>query len=368
VQYALAELWRSWGIEPVKIAGRGVGMLAAGAVARVFDVSDGLALAVARARWLDGGTSADTGAIEQRLRDTGFSSPRIPIMAGIGGEALPETVATPAFWLVATTGRCEDVPVWRPEPPWEYCIAIGAAASGDGVDPDMSVQGLIPGLDSRRDEWEPLLESLIRLYVAGVPIDWTGFDGGYSRRRAPLPTCPFLRTRYWFDASAPKVEGPQANSERLFAPLRERALKHGRHPAIEPAGVLSEAVHHHGNPERRGHRRGCSRPHSELPQGSGIDQSRESRVRCRRRLLPPQPGDSAACARPEGLSREAAGSVRVPRGPGREREASFLRDGHLERIPKPGARKGLAVARGDRCRRAGGRGRRASVPLRSGAV
>ncbi|MGW4517752.1 type I polyketide synthase, partial [Streptomyces sp. NPDC004393] len=50
VEYALARLWRSWGIEPVAVLGHSVGEYTAACVAGVFSLADGLRLVAERAR------------------------------------------------------------------------------------------------------------------------------------------------------------------------------------------------------------------------------------------------------------------------------------------------------------------------------
>lgn len=50
IEYALAELWRSWGIEPVAVLGHSVGEYVAACVAGVFSFEDGLRLIAERAR------------------------------------------------------------------------------------------------------------------------------------------------------------------------------------------------------------------------------------------------------------------------------------------------------------------------------
>ena len=50
VEYALAELWRSWGIEPAAAMGHSVGEYVAACIAEVFSLEDGLKLISSRAR------------------------------------------------------------------------------------------------------------------------------------------------------------------------------------------------------------------------------------------------------------------------------------------------------------------------------
>ncbi len=48
-----------------------------------------------------------------------------------------------------------------------------------------------------------LLQTLGRLWLAGVEVDWSGFYTHEQRYRLPLPTYPFERQRYWIDAKSP---------------------------------------------------------------------------------------------------------------------------------------------------------------------
>lgn len=54
VEYALLQLWRSWGVEPAAVLGHSVGEYAAACAAGVFDLADGLRLVAARGRLMDG--------------------------------------------------------------------------------------------------------------------------------------------------------------------------------------------------------------------------------------------------------------------------------------------------------------------------
>ena len=73
-------------------------------------------------------------------------------------------------------------------------VGMGRADDGEGSGVWLASQ------KAGREAWPQLLESLGRLYEAGVAIDWAGFDRPYARRRVVLPTYPFQRQRYDFGA------------------------------------------------------------------------------------------------------------------------------------------------------------------------
>ena len=81
LEYGLAELWRSWGIEPSVVLGHSLGEYVAAVIAGIFSVEDGLRLVCARARLMD--TLTQPGA----MRSIGATAERVQQeIAGLESE------------------------------------------------------------------------------------------------------------------------------------------------------------------------------------------------------------------------------------------------------------------------------------------
>lgn len=100
IEYALAKLWQSWGIEPQALTGHSVGEFVAACLAGVFGLEDALALVAARGRLmqqLPSGAMVSISLTEQALQ---------PYLTG---EVWLAAVNTPALCVVSGMGEAIEV-------------------------------------------------------------------------------------------------------------------------------------------------------------------------------------------------------------------------------------------------------------------
>ncbi|MGE3806182.1 MAG: SDR family NAD(P)-dependent oxidoreductase, partial [Gemmataceae bacterium] len=184
LQYALAILWQSWGVHADILLGYGVGEYVAAAIAGVYSLEDGLRLAV---------THHDCAEFEQSARAIDYGRPQRRLLSP-RRERVFEANETPDadYWLErhhGAQGSTEGTALLAAQG-YQAILAMGTAPAGTEV---------IASLDEDQNVWDVLLNGVAKLYVAGLPIDWAGFDRDYPRRKVSLPTYPFERQRFWVE-------------------------------------------------------------------------------------------------------------------------------------------------------------------------
>ncbi len=294
LEYALAQLWLSWGVQPAAVLGHSVGEYVAACVAGVFSLEDGLRLIAKRGQLMQSlpasgmmaAVMADAETVAQVIASWGdevaiatLNGPHNTVIAGLREDVEPrleefahrqiavtplavshafhssqmepilnvfEHVAhqiafqTPRIPLVTNLtgtylapGETLDATYWRRHARQPVRFAEGMVALHEqgythfleiGPHPVLSRLGpqclpaardgcWLPSLRRQRDDWAVLGQSLQKLYLDGVLINWQGFDQPYPRHKLALPTYPFQRQRYWVDlpiASQPIAAQPVA--------------------------------------------------------------------------------------------------------------------------------------------------------------
>ncbi len=302
LEYALAELWRSWGIVPTAVMGHSVGEYVAACVAGVFSLADGLRLIAERGRLMqaldeagemmvvaaderqvaevirphtaDVSIAAINGptnvvlsgrcqtlqtlralferddirtkrlnvshafhsplmapmcpAFERVASEITYSRPQIDLISNLTGDFVGEEIATPEYWVrhVRQPVRFADGMERLRQEGVDILLEIGPKPTLLGMTetPD---QLALPSLREGQSDWAQMLQSLSRLYLHGAPVDWFGFDRGYSRRRVGLPTYPFQRQSYWIKVASDrkKAEFPFPETESPLINIKEDGIE-----------------------------------------------------------------------------------------------------------------------------------------------
>lgn len=214
MEYALAQLWRSWGIEPAVVMGQGVGEYVAACIAGIFSLEDGLKLVIQqskimRALPLKDDTESLLNTFAQVAATIEYSSPRIRIISSLTGKLVEgKDIAQAKYWLchIQDTVKLSDSIQMLQELGYELFVEINLHPRLSGIEQKCLQEATmvwLPSLRQGQSDWFSMLYSLRELYIRGVDVDWRGFDQDYQRRRRPLPTYPFQRQRYWLDLVSP---------------------------------------------------------------------------------------------------------------------------------------------------------------------
>lgn len=212
IEYALAKLWMSWGINPVAAIGHSIGEYVAACIAGVFSLEDALALVTARGQLMQQlpfHTSHALEPFQARVKQVKLNPPQIPYISNITGTWITAEEATnPAYWTahIQQTVRFAVGLQELLKQSDRILLEVGPGRTLSELakqHPDKQPQQMV--LTTLRDPQEQqsdvkfLLNTLGQLWLAGVQIDWSRFYADEKRDRLPLPTYPFERQRYWIE-------------------------------------------------------------------------------------------------------------------------------------------------------------------------
>jgi acyl transferase domain-containing protein/aryl carrier-like protein len=205
LEYALAAMWRSWGVEPVAVLGHDVGEYVAACVAGVFSLADGLQLITEHGRLVP---TLLPGGIQ-------YSEPLVDMVSNVTGKmASPGLMTSPEYWRrhIRNPVRFADSIRALREKGRSVFLEIGPHPFlGDTARMTEPQPEVVWAASLKRDvgNWESLLDSASTLYVHGVELDWTGLHAGGRGKRIALPTYPFQRAQYWLERrNAPMPQRP----------------------------------------------------------------------------------------------------------------------------------------------------------------
>jgi acyl transferase domain-containing protein len=263
LEYALYQLWRSWGIQPDAVLGDNIGEYIAACVAGVFSLEDGLKLTIAHARFMEAlpvnsaiaftestqipqpiAISTDKGSrslsfsqpvetvykplapqaesiaqtfnsslVESLLTDfetiahqINYQLPCISLIANRKGKVADGQIATPEYWLsqLGEPVQFETSVKTLQRLKYELFVEISPGSTLQEKAQQRSLKADVVWLSSlslKDSERQTLLTSLAHLYTSGVKVDWSALECNHKRHKVILPTYPWQRQHYWIETT-----------------------------------------------------------------------------------------------------------------------------------------------------------------------
>ncbi|MBE8964965.1 acyltransferase domain-containing protein [Nostocales cyanobacterium LEGE 12452] len=157
----------------------------------------------------------------RHLREVNLKPPQIPFVSNVTGTWITADQAIdPDYWarhlrqpVLFNEGIAELL-----QQPERILLEIGPGRTLTNLVKRQLVSQAI-ALTSVRHPQEQisdvafLLNTLSRLWLSGLQINWAGFYAKEQRRHIPLPTYPFERQRYWIEAD------PETTLSKAWQPL-----------------------------------------------------------------------------------------------------------------------------------------------------
>ncbi len=150
-------------------------------------------------------------AFEDELRKLKLSPPALPIISNVTGARVDQELTRPSYWRrhVREPVRFADGMAALEELGCTTFVELGPhpVLLSMGTECVPLLDGTwLPSLRRGRADAEVALQSLARLHVQGVEVDFRGLDRPFARRRVTLPSYPFQRQRCWSAVAEPRAQ------------------------------------------------------------------------------------------------------------------------------------------------------------------
>ncbi len=181
LQYALLELWQSWGIKPTTIISQGVGEYAAAIAGGIFTLEDGLKMLAIKSKLL----KVD---LQEFIEKINLSQPDLQIISYGNNE-----IINPEYWLSHPSEISTKTIQNSSQTNCQILINLGINQKEILVNKDII---FLASLSKEKNDWQQILSSLAELYQQGININWLGFEQAYQYQKIILPNYVFQRQYY----------------------------------------------------------------------------------------------------------------------------------------------------------------------------
>ncbi|MBV7338360.1 type I polyketide synthase [Chloroflexi bacterium TSY] len=159
-----------------------------------------------------------------QINEVTLRPPQVPILSTVTTEWLtPEQATDPTYWaahLRKTVRFSESVGQLLAEQT-SILLEVGPGQTLSTLARQHPMQhekqvilSSSPHVQQQISHVEFILQTLGRLWQAGVDIDWSALYSGEQRKRVHLPTYPFERKRFWYDTGEFAVQDAPNRSRR----------------------------------------------------------------------------------------------------------------------------------------------------------
>ncbi|OEU49472.1 MAG: hypothetical protein BA872_01505 [Desulfobacterales bacterium C00003060] len=145
----------------------------------------------------------------EQVKQVRLHAPQIPFLSNVTGTWITSDEATnPRYWArhLRHTVRFSDCIQELLKEPNRVFLEVGPGQTLSTLTrqhPSKSKQQIVLSSIRHPKEQESdiafILNTIGRLWLAGIQVDWSGFYKDERRHRIPLPTYPFERQRYWIE-------------------------------------------------------------------------------------------------------------------------------------------------------------------------
>ena len=158
------------------------------------------------------------GAFTETVRGVALAEPTVPYVSNVTGTWMTAAEARePSYWArhLRQTVRfwaglqeiTSDGDAVLLEVGPGHTLASLARHASTPQRPLQTLSSLRHPNDQQSDA--AVLQATVgRMWLAGVAVDWAGYHAGERRRRVPLPTYPFERTRHWIEPATTPEQSP----------------------------------------------------------------------------------------------------------------------------------------------------------------
>nr|AGZ05273.1 McyD [Nostoc sp. 152] len=212
LQYALCELWKSWGIRPSAILGSGLGEYVAAQQAGVFSVEDAVKLVASRGFL----------AFQKVAEEVSYHNPLLTLISH--GEVVGSEIKTAAYWVqkLRQSDHVAKGIATLHQMGYQIFLEIGNQPSLINIGRQYLPKSEILWLCSLAQDgsnFQQLQAVLAELYVRGLNINWQEFHRYQAGQKVSLPNSPFIRKRYWVNPVNSHNYAHPLLGDRLPSPL-----------------------------------------------------------------------------------------------------------------------------------------------------